>query len=62
MCLYLLNALSVHLSLSPPNPPAKQDVCTGTPGTDTLFERVVQHVTFLSKVSLFVFVYIYIYL
>lgn len=51
MSMYLVNALSVHASLSPPNPPVKrQYVCTGTPETDTLFERVVQHITFLSKV------------
>ncbi|XP_006456175.1 hypothetical protein AGABI2DRAFT_227997 [Agaricus bisporus var. bisporus H97] len=54
--MYLANALSVHISLSPPNPPAaRQHVCTGTPETDTLFERVVQHITFLSKSSVWFF-------
>ncbi|KAF8154794.1 hypothetical protein B0H34DRAFT_537791 [Crassisporium funariophilum] len=50
MSLLLLTAFSVHLSLSPPNPPVKSDeCCSGTKGTDTIFEKVVQSVTFCSK-------------
>jgi hypothetical protein len=50
--LYLVTAFSVHLSLSPPNPPVKrQECCSGTPETESLFEKRVQYVTFLSKVG-----------
>ncbi|KAJ3558751.1 hypothetical protein NP233_g11443 [Leucocoprinus birnbaumii] len=51
-----MNGFSVHLSLSPPNPPVKrQDCCSGTPETDSLFEHRVQVVTFLSKASVWFF-------
>ncbi|KXN88512.1 putative protein-S-isoprenylcysteine O-methyltransferase [Leucoagaricus sp. SymC.cos] len=54
--LCLLTAISVHLSLSPPNPPVKRQDCrTDTPGTNTLFEHGVQYVTFLSKASVWFF-------
>lgn len=50
LSLYFVNALSVHLAFSPPNPPVKrQDCCTGTPEKDSLFEQRVQLITFLSK-------------
>lgn len=50
--LLLLTAASVHRSLSPPNPSVKsEECCSGTAGTDTLFERVVQSITYCSKVS-----------
>ncbi|KAF9450393.1 ICMT-domain-containing protein [Macrolepiota fuliginosa MF-IS2] len=56
MAMHLVNALAVHTSLSPPNPPVKRhECCTGTPETDTLFECVVQHITFLSKSSVWFF-------
>lgn len=56
LSLYLINGFSVHLSLSPPNPPVKrQDCCTGTPETDSLFENRVQYVTFLSRASVWFF-------
>ncbi len=56
MTAFIANAISVHLSLSPPNPPVKrQDCFTGTPETNTLFEHVVQRVTFLTKVIFFCF-------
>jgi hypothetical protein len=45
----LTTALSVHLSLSPPNPPVKRDECTGS-RTHTIFERLIQWITFASKV------------
>ena len=52
LSLYFVNALSVHLAFSPPNPPVKrQDCCTGTPEKDSLFEQRVQLITFLSKVN-----------
>ncbi|KJA22513.1 hypothetical protein HYPSUDRAFT_202089 [Hypholoma sublateritium FD-334 SS-4] len=48
--LLLLTAASVHRSLSPPNPSVKsEECCSGTAGTDTLFERVVQSITYCSK-------------
>ncbi|SRR6266550_1031903 len=47
----LTTALSVHLSLSPPNPPVKRDECTGS-RTHTIFERLIQWITFASKVSM----------
>lgn len=50
--LLFLTAASVHRSLSPPNPSVKsEECCSGTAGTDTLFERVVQSITYCSKVS-----------
>ncbi|CAA7262508.1 unnamed protein product [Cyclocybe aegerita] len=46
----LATAASVHLSLSPPNPPVKSDeCCSGTEGTNTLFEKFVQSITYCSK-------------
>ena len=49
--LQLATAIAVDFSLSPPNPPVKsEDCCSGTKGTETLFERFVQSVTYLSKV------------
>ena len=52
LSLYFVNAFSVHLAFSPPNPPVKrQDCCTGTPEKDSLFEQRVQLITFLSKVN-----------
>lgn len=47
----LTTALSVHLSLSPPNPPVKRDECAGS-RTHTIFERLIQWITFASKVSM----------
>ncbi|PPQ81808.1 hypothetical protein CVT25_013644 [Psilocybe cyanescens] len=50
ICLLLGTAVSVHLSLSPPNPSVKSDeCCSGTEGTETLFERFVQSITYCSK-------------
>ncbi|KDR70179.1 hypothetical protein GALMADRAFT_144855 [Galerina marginata CBS 339.88] len=50
VCLLLSTAVSVHLSLSPPNPSVKsEDCCSGTEGTDTMFERFVQSITYCSK-------------
>ncbi|PPR01003.1 hypothetical protein CVT24_000584 [Panaeolus cyanescens] len=47
---YLITAISVHISLSPPNPPIKFDECCDEPKkTNTLFERFVQYITFCSK-------------
>ena len=46
----LTTAVSVHLSLSPPNPPVKREECTGS-RTNTIFERLIQWITFSSKVS-----------
>lgn len=48
--LLLLAAISVHLSLSPPNPPVKPKEYATTV-KKTLFEIFVQSVTFCSKVS-----------
>ncbi|PFH51611.1 hypothetical protein AMATHDRAFT_80175 [Amanita thiersii Skay4041] len=42
----LITATSVHLSLSPPNPPVKQQECART---STIFERLIQWITFSSK-------------
>lgn len=39
--------LAVHISLSPPNPPVKDQNCSVP---DTLFEQFVQSITFFSKV------------
>ncbi|KAF9476241.1 ICMT-domain-containing protein [Pholiota conissans] len=48
--LLLLTACSVHRSLSPPNPSVKsEECCSGTEGTDTLFEKFVQSITYCSK-------------
>ncbi|KAG9219796.1 hypothetical protein CCMSSC00406_0008173 [Pleurotus cornucopiae] len=44
--LLLITAISVHLSLSPPNPPVALQKCTGS---KTLFERFIQYITFCSK-------------
>ncbi|KAK2462801.1 hypothetical protein APHAL10511_005192 [Amanita phalloides] len=44
----LTTALSVHLSLSPPNPPVKRDECTGS-RMNAIFERLIQWITFTSK-------------
>ncbi|KAJ8520226.1 hypothetical protein ONZ45_g2940 [Pleurotus djamor] len=44
--LLLATAISVHLSLSPPNPPVAFKKCTGP---KTLFEKFIQHITFCSK-------------
>lgn len=53
--LLLLTACSIHRSLSPPNPSVKsEECCSGTEGTDTLFERVVQSITYCSKVCAFI--------
>ena len=50
--LLFLTAVSVHISLSPPNPPVKsEECCSGTEGTNTIFEKFVQSVTWCSKVS-----------
>ena len=51
MALLLITAVSVHVSLSPPNPPVKsEECCSGTKGTDTIFEKFVQSITYCSKV------------
>jgi len=44
----LVTAISVHVSLSPPNPPVKRNECTGS-RTHTFFERLIQWITFTSK-------------
>ncbi|KAF8347374.1 hypothetical protein F5887DRAFT_915691 [Amanita rubescens] len=49
----LTTALSVHLSLSPPNPPVKRDECTGS-RTHTIFERLIQWITFASKTMVWI--------
>uniref|UniRef100_A0A8H7XMM4 Protein-S-isoprenylcysteine O-methyltransferase n=1 Tax=Psilocybe cubensis TaxID=181762 RepID=A0A8H7XMM4_PSICU len=50
ICILFATAVSVHLSLSPPNPSVKSDeCCSGTEGTQTLFERFVQSITYCSK-------------
>ncbi|KAF8634710.1 hypothetical protein AX15_000765 [Amanita polypyramis BW_CC] len=46
-------ALSVHLSLSPPNPPVKRDECAGS-RTNTIFERLIQWITFCSKAMVWI--------
>ena len=51
MTLLLITAVSVHVSLSPPNPPVKsEECCSGTKETDTIFEKFVQSITYCSKV------------
>lgn len=45
--LLCVTGLAVHISLSPPNPPVKDQNCSVP---DTLFERFVQSITFFSKV------------
>ena len=51
MTLLLMTAISVHVSLSPPNPPVKsEECCSGTKETDTIFEKFVQSITYCSKV------------
>lgn len=51
MTLLLITAVSVHVSLSPPNPPVKsEECCSGTKETDTVFEKCVQSITYCSKV------------
>lgn len=60
LSLHLVSALSVHLAFSPPNPPVKrQDCCTGTPETNSLFEQRVQLITFLSKVNFIVLIFLF---
>jgi protein-S-isoprenylcysteine O-methyltransferase Ste14 len=49
----LMTATSVHLSLSPPNPPVKRDECTGS-RTHTFFERLIQWITFTSKTMVWI--------
>ncbi|KAF5309056.1 hypothetical protein D9619_013588 [Psilocybe cf. subviscida] len=50
IALLVVTGAAVHLSLSPPNPSVKsEECCLGTQGTQTLFERVVQSVTYCSK-------------
>jgi len=50
MTLLLVTAVSVHVSLSPPNPPVKsEECCSGTKETDTIFEKFVQSITYCSK-------------
>ncbi|KAF9559104.1 ICMT-domain-containing protein [Agrocybe pediades] len=50
ICLLLATAMSVHVSLSPPNPSVKsEECCSGIEGTDTMFERFVQSITYCSK-------------
>lgn len=50
MILLLITAVSVHVSLSPPNPPVKShECCSGTKETDTMFEKFVQSITYCSK-------------
>ena len=51
MTLLFITAVSVHVSLSPPNPPVKsEECCSGTKETDTIFEKFVHSVTYCSKV------------
>ena len=45
--LLCITGLAVHVSLSPPNPPVKDQNCSVP---DTLFEKFVQSITFFSKV------------
>jgi len=48
----LLSAASVHVSLSPPNPPVKNGECRfEKDGTNVLFEEFVRSITCCSKVS-----------
>jgi hypothetical protein len=48
--LLCVTGLAAHISLSPPNPPVKDQNCSVP---DTLFENFVQSITFLSKVPYF---------
>jgi len=41
-----ITGLAVHVSLSPPNPPVKDQNCSAP---NTLFERFIQSITFFSK-------------
>lgn len=47
----VLEGLAVHISLSPPNPPVKDQNCSVP---DTLFEQFVQSITFFSKCVIWV--------
>ena len=52
--LVLLSAASVHVSLSPPNPPVNDgECCFEKDGTNVLFEGFVHSITWCSKVSSF---------
>jgi len=42
---YLATAVSVHVSLSPPNPPVKKDRAV----PNTMFEKFIQSITFITK-------------
>lgn len=51
LTLLSITAVSVHVSLSPPNPPVKsEECCSGTKETDTIFEKFVHSITYCSKV------------
>ena len=52
VALVLLSAASVHVSLSPPNPPVNNgECCFEKDGTNVLFEGFVHSITWCSKVS-----------
>ena len=47
----LVSAFSVHLSLSPPNPPVRKEECyCQKENVNTFFETFIQYITFCSKV------------
>jgi hypothetical protein len=48
--LLCVTGLAVHISLSPPNPPVKDQNCCVP---NTLFEKFIQSITFFSKVPTF---------